>query len=61
MLEFQKALKDDDTPEAAIEQIKKKEYCEKLWKENVTNILAVGLSYDTEKKEHQCVIEKMQH
>ncbi len=54
-------LKADDTPEVAIEQIKKKEYCEKLWKENVTNILAVGLSYDTEKKEHQCVIEKMQH
>lgn len=50
-------LKADDTPEAAIAQIRSKEYCEKLRKEKVERILAVGLSYDTGKKEHQCVIE----
>ncbi|MDE7415618.1 MAG: ATP-binding protein [Lachnospiraceae bacterium] len=52
-------LKADDTPEAAIVQIKSKEYCEKLRKENIERILAVGLSYDTGKKEHQCVIEEI--
>ena len=52
-------LKADDTPEAAIAQIKNKEYCEKLKKENVANILMVGLGYDTGKKEHQCVIEEI--
>lgn len=50
-------LKADKKPEDAIAQIKEKEYCEKLKKENVTNILAVGISYDTKAKEHQCVIE----
>lgn len=50
-------LKADDTPEAAIAQIRRKEYCEKLRKEKVERIFAVGLSYDTGKKEHQCVIE----
>ncbi len=49
-------LKANDTPEAAIAQIKSREYTEKLRKENVERILAVGLSYDTEKKEHQCVV-----
>lgn len=49
-------LKADSTPQDAIAQIKNKEYCEKLRKENVTNILAVGLSYDTGKKEHLCTI-----
>ncbi len=52
-------LKADDTPEAAIAQIKGKEYCEKLRKEKVEQILAVGLSYDTGKKEHQCFIEEV--
>ncbi|MDE7476664.1 MAG: ATP-binding protein, partial [Lachnospiraceae bacterium] len=52
-------LKANDTPEAAISQIKNKEYCEKLRREHVENILAVGLSYDTEKKEHKCVIEEI--
>ena len=53
-------LKANDTPEAAIAQIKDKEYCEKLRKEKVDHILAVGLSYDTDKKVHQCVIEQIQ-
>ena len=34
--------KADDTPEAAISQIKEKEYCEKLKKENVEKILLVA-------------------
>ena len=53
-------LKADDTPEAAIAQIKRKEYCEKLRKENVGVVLAVGLSYDTHRKEHSCIIEEIQ-
>lgn len=52
-------LKADSTPEAAIHQIKDKEYCEKLIKENVECILLVGINYDTVKKEHQCKIEEM--
>ncbi|MDE6912718.1 MAG: ATP-binding protein [Lachnospiraceae bacterium] len=52
-------LKADSTPEMAIAQIKDKEYCEKLKKENITQILAVGINYDTKEKEHQCVIEEL--
>ncbi|MDE7476348.1 MAG: ATP-binding protein, partial [Lachnospiraceae bacterium] len=52
-------LKADKTPEDAIAQIKEKEYSEKLKKEHVTYILAVGLNYDTQKKEHQCIIEEL--
>lgn len=50
-------LKADKTPDDAIAQIKEKEYSEKLKKENVSSILAVGLNYDASKKEHQCIIE----
>jgi len=50
-------LKADSTPEAAIRQIKEKEYCEKLLKENVKDILLVGISYNTARKEHRCRIE----
>lgn len=52
-------LKADSTPEAAIQQIKDKEYCEKLKKENVKVILLVGINYDTDKKTHQCRIEEI--
>ena len=52
-------LKADKTPKDAIAQIKEREYSEKLKKENVTAILAVGINYDTNKKEHQCVIEEL--
>ena len=51
-------LKANDTPAAAIAQIKEKEYSEKLKKENIGHILLVGISYDTSKKEHQCLIEE---
>ena len=50
-------LKADSTPEAAIRQIRDKEYCEKLKKENVQVILLVGINYDTNQKVHQCRIE----
>lgn len=51
-------LKADATPEAAIRQIKDREYCEKLKKEKVEDILMIGINYDTETKEHQCRIER---
>ncbi|MDE7340313.1 MAG: AAA family ATPase [Lachnospiraceae bacterium] len=46
------------TPEAAIEQIRDKEYFEKLKKENIEKILLVGINYSADKKEHQCRIEE---
>lgn len=52
-------LKADSTPETAIAQIKEREYSEKLKKENVENILMVGIGYDTNKKERQCKIEEI--
>lgn len=54
-------LKADSTPEAAIQQIKEREYCEKLRKGGVENILLAGISYDTVRKEHQCRIEAADH
>ncbi len=51
-------LKADKSPEAAIAQIKEKEYIEKLKREQVENILLVGISYNIDKKEHQCAIEE---
>ncbi|MDE5931234.1 MAG: ATP-binding protein [Lachnospiraceae bacterium] len=50
-------LKADGTPDAAIRQIRDKEYCEKLKKENIEKILMVGINYSTDQKEHQCRIE----
>lgn len=52
-------LKADDVPEAAIEQIKEREYSEKLVNEGVEHILLVGICYDTGKKVHQCKIEEV--
>ncbi len=52
-------LKSDSSPEAAILQIKNKEYSEKLRKKKVGSILAVGINYDSRKKEHQCLIEEL--
>ena len=43
-------LKANDTPEAAIVQIKNKEYSNKLMNENIERIFAVGISYDSNKK-----------
>lgn len=52
-------LKSDSSPEDAIFQIKEKEYAQKLRAEHMENILAVGISYDSGEKEHQCLIEKL--
>lgn len=52
-------LKAGSTPQEAISQIRKKEYCEKLRKENITSILGVGICYDPGRKEHTCMIEQM--
>ena len=51
-------LKADSTPEAAIRQIKEREYAQKLKREGVSRILLVGISYDTARKEHRCSIQE---
>lgn len=51
-------LKADCDPEAAINQIMEKEYCEKLKKEHIKNILIVGISYDSRTKDHRCIIKE---
>ena len=50
-------LKWDKTAEGAIAQIKKKEYCRSL-EEYEGNILLVGVNYNKQTKEHECVIEE---
>ena len=53
-------LKKDETPEIAINQIRKKEYVEKFRKENEgKRILAVAICYDSKEKEHNCKIEEI--
>ena len=53
-------LKKDESPEVALEQIKVKEYVEKLKKENAGHkILAVAICYDSKHKEHHCQIEEI--
>jgi hypothetical protein len=53
-------LKNDETPEVAINQIRKKEYVEKFIKENEDKkILAVAICYDSKQKEHNCKIEEI--
>ena len=52
-------LKANSTPQEAIAQIKEKEYSQKLRNEKVQTILAVGLSYNTTEKVHQCIIEEL--
>ncbi len=50
-------LKWNKTAEAAIAQIKNKKYPDVL--EGFDNILLVGINYDKDSKEHECVIEKI--
>ncbi|MDE6252360.1 MAG: ATP-binding protein [Lachnospiraceae bacterium] len=50
-------LKWDKTAVGAIEQIKKRRYCESL-KEYKGNILLVGINYEKNTKKHTCVIEE---
>ena len=52
-------LKWDKKVDAAIEQIKRKEYCQSL-KEYQGNILLVGINYNKRTKNHQCIIEEYQ-
>lgn len=53
-------LKKDETPEVAINQIRKKEYVEKFGKENADKkVLAVAICYDSKEKEHKCKIEEI--
>ncbi len=50
-------LKYDKSAEAAIEQIKNKQYTECL-KEYSGEILLVGINYEKDNKKHTCKIEK---
>ncbi len=58
-------LKVNDTPENAIQQIKDKDYKAKFLgkmaqnKRQIGRILAVGISYDKEKKDHHCKVEEL--
>lgn len=51
-------LKWDKNAQGAIEQIKKKNYVQEI-ESKTGEILLVGISYDKEKKSHECVIEKL--
>ena len=51
-------LKVADSCENALMQIKNKNYVQKA-KERAEEVLLVGISYDKEKKEHSCVIERV--
>ncbi len=50
-------LKWDKSAKGAINQIRKKEYCQSL-EEYQGNLLLVGVNYDRKNKEHKCIIEK---
>ena len=52
-------LKWNKTADTALQQIRDKKYPESLL-DYTGNILLVGINYDKEKKEHQCVIEEYQ-
>ena len=51
-------LKKDKTADAAIAQIKQKNYPAKV-AQYTDNLLLVGINYDKDKKQHSCVIEKL--
>ena len=51
-------LKWDKTAKGAIEQIKNRQYVKNL-EEYKGNILLVGINYDKESKQHECVIEEL--
>ena len=52
-------LKWDHSADTAIEQIKRKQYAEKI-SEYTGEILLVGISYDAKTKKHSCIIEKVE-
>ena len=51
-------LKWDKSADTAIEQIKRRQYTDKV-SEYTGDIILVGISYDTETKSHSCIIEKI--
>lgn len=51
-------LKMNKSADTAIEQIKRRQYTDKI-KDYSGDILLVGISYDSKKKTHGCVIEKL--
>ena len=51
-------LKWDKSADTAIEQIKRRQYTDKV-SEYTGDILLVGISYDTETKSHSCIIEEL--
>jgi hypothetical protein len=53
-------LKKDELPEVAINQIREKEYVEKIRREDEgKKVLAVAICYDSKSKEHRCKIEEI--
>ncbi|MBU3138039.1 ATP-binding protein [Clostridium gasigenes] len=53
-------LKKDHSPEVAIKQIIEKEYAQKFRDEyKEKKVLAVGICYNSETKEHSCIIEEI--
>ena len=51
-------LKEDESVDIALKQIKEKEYMQKFKNEN-NEVLAVAICYDSKLKEHKCKIEKI--
>ena len=51
-------LKWNKSADTAIDQIKRKQYSDKI-SEYAGDILLVGINYDTETKKHSCLIEKL--
>jgi hypothetical protein len=53
-------LKKDELPEVAINQIREKEYVQKIRREDEgKKVLAVAICYDSKSKEHRCKIEEI--
>lgn len=50
-------LKYNDSAASAISQIKDKDYARKI-REDVDDIMLVGINYDKKSKKHECIIEK---
>ena len=51
-------LKWNKSADTAIEQIKRRQYSDKI-SEYSGDILLVGINYDTETKKHECIIENI--
>lgn len=49
-------LKWDKSAQGAVAHIKNKQYCKSL-QEYEGNILLVGINYDKDTREHECIIE----